>query len=418
MSLTFNASTKKMLTLLALTPAQASVITGTSMRKENKRGDTVQHSLFDLLYIAFHGDVNNADQASFVKLFGNMSGPFQSFVEKGYVTISTTQATQSQESREEIRFDFSKILCFDSHYTFSSDLANKIRKTTIDPSNVNLVKKRTLQNLVNNDKKDVRKIMAEERKFLDKDGNLPSGKNVDDLFDAIWTHFWQKHQEEKKINALKAKKNNDSSSDEDDSQTLRPSVEPRPASTILPQSNEMPTLVPDGKWYPPGFPTYFIYVCKFTRVNGDYIHLFASDGKTLDGSKAMSRKEERKQNAENKDKKRKADLKAGKNRGQDKDFKVINDLEMRSILMDEVNSLAFQVQTETQVIAQGMEFAKFLYGSDVDALRGSDEMKKIKSNMKKLDELSENMKKKRKEMNDLENKMKKMKKSDEVVTLE
>ena len=111
-------------------------------------------------------------------------------------------------------------------------------------------------------------------------------------------------------------------------------------------------------------------------------------------------------------------MKAGKNRGQDKDFKVINDLEMRSILMDKVNSLAFQVQTETQVIAQGMEFAKFLYGSDVDALRGSDEMKKIKSNMKKLDELSENMKKKRKEMNDMENKMKKMKKSDEVVTLE
>ena len=61
----------------------------------------------------------------------------------------------------------------------------------------------------------------------------------------------------------------------------------------------------------------------------------------------MSRKEERKNNADKKDKKRKADLKAGKNRGEDKDIKVINDLEMRSILMEEVNSLAFQVQTES-----------------------------------------------------------------------
>ena len=57
--------------------------------------------------------------------------------------------------------------------------------------------------------------------------------------------------------------------------------------TVLPQSNEIPTLVPDGKWFPPVFFTYFIYVCKFTRVNGDYIHHFASNGKTLDGSKAV-----------------------------------------------------------------------------------------------------------------------------------
>ena len=254
MSLTFNSSTKKILTLLALTPAQASVVTGTSMRKENTRSDTVQHSLFDLLYIAFHGDVDNADQASFAKLFSNMSGPFEAFVEKGYVTISTTQATESQQSREEIRFDFSKILRFESHFTFSSELANKIRKTTIVPSNVTLIKKRTLQRLVNDDKKDVRKIMAEERKFLDKNGDLPSGKNVEDLFDAIWTHFWKKHQEERKKIAMKnsnkkkrgddpSVSDNDCSSDDDDNQ-VSPSVKP---TAVLPQSNEIPRLTPDGK---------------------------------------------------------------------------------------------------------------------------------------------------------------------------
>ena len=60
----------------------------------------------------------------------------------------------------------------------------------------------------------------------------------------------------------------------------------------LPDDLENPELKPDGKWYPCGFPTYFFYVCRFTRVNDLYIHLFASEGKDLDNSNAMSRKEE------------------------------------------------------------------------------------------------------------------------------
>ena len=39
------------------------------MQKENKRSDAVDKSLFDLQYKSFHGDSENSDQTSFVKLF-------------------------------------------------------------------------------------------------------------------------------------------------------------------------------------------------------------------------------------------------------------------------------------------------------------------------------------------------------------
>ena len=109
MSLSFNSNTKKILTLLILTPAYAAVSTGTSMRKENKRSDAIDKSLYDVLYKAFHGDSANSDQASFVNMFTSMSDPFQAFIDKGYVTVSTLQVTQSQQPssgvKEEIRID-------------------------------------------------------------------------------------------------------------------------------------------------------------------------------------------------------------------------------------------------------------------------------------------------------------------------
>ena len=68
MSLPFNLFTKRLLTSLVLTPAYASVSTGTSMRKENNRTDAIEKGLYDRLHLAFHGDPANQDQASFAKL--------------------------------------------------------------------------------------------------------------------------------------------------------------------------------------------------------------------------------------------------------------------------------------------------------------------------------------------------------------
>ena len=88
MSLPFNISTKKIITLLIITPAYASVSTGNSMRKEYSRSDAVKDSLHDLLFKAFHGDAANSDIASFAKLFSTMAGPFAALIDKGYITVS------------------------------------------------------------------------------------------------------------------------------------------------------------------------------------------------------------------------------------------------------------------------------------------------------------------------------------------
>ena len=133
--------------MLILTPAYTSVTTGTSMRKENKRSDAVDKSLFDLLYKSFHGDSENSDQASFVKLFCTMAGPFQAFVDKGYVTVSTTQATDNQDSEEVIRLDFSGILRFESQFILPSNLSMKIRKSTLKPNCVDLMNQCSLQSV-------------------------------------------------------------------------------------------------------------------------------------------------------------------------------------------------------------------------------------------------------------------------------
>ena len=62
---------------------------------------------------------------------------------------------------------------------------------------------------------------------------------------------------------------------------------------------------------------YYMYVCKYTRINDNFIHLFASDGNVLDNSKAMSRKQEREKNTKKKDQYRENQLKKGKNRRED-----------------------------------------------------------------------------------------------------
>ena len=76
----FNASIKHLITSLILTPAYASVLSGTSMRTENLRSDSIEKGVTDLLFTAFHSDPENSDQASFADLFAKMAGPFEAFI--------------------------------------------------------------------------------------------------------------------------------------------------------------------------------------------------------------------------------------------------------------------------------------------------------------------------------------------------
>ena len=76
-----------------------------------------------------------------------MAGPFQAFVDKGYVTVSTTQATDNQDSEEVIRLDFSGILRFESQFILPSNLSMKIRKSTLKPNCVDLMNQCSLQSV-------------------------------------------------------------------------------------------------------------------------------------------------------------------------------------------------------------------------------------------------------------------------------
>ena len=97
-------------------------------------------------------------------------------------------------------------------------------------------------------------------------------------------------KKEKKDSEKKENENNEDIDDEDNKEEEEETEASTPIE--LPESWEVPKIVLDGKWYPPGFPTYIIYVCKFTWINDDHIHLYECDGKALDKSKAMSRKRE------------------------------------------------------------------------------------------------------------------------------
>ena len=64
--------------------------------------------------------------------------------------------------------------------------------------------KQALKSYYSKDFKGLKKIMIEEEK-LDKNGDLPSGKIIDDLIDHIWSIFWKIYQDDRKEKLLKKK---------------------------------------------------------------------------------------------------------------------------------------------------------------------------------------------------------------------
>ncbi|GFH58395.1 predicted protein [Chaetoceros tenuissimus] len=71
----------------------------------------------------------------------------------------------------------------------------------------------------------------------------------------------------------------------------------------------------EGKWYPPGWHVFFLFVCKHTRISENYRHLFEYDGKGLDSSNASNRKQARQKKQDQSEKRRKTELAAGLSRG-------------------------------------------------------------------------------------------------------
>ena len=70
--------------------------------------------------------------------------------------------------------------------------------------------------------------------------------------------------------------------------------------------------MPD-EWVPDGWPCYFVYVCKETRCNDRFLHIFAGDGNALScASGAISRSQSRNIKAEEDAKDRAIGIMTGK----------------------------------------------------------------------------------------------------------
>ena len=307
MPLQLDKKTKRFITSLVLTPAYASIATGTSNKMTTNCSDSTERSITEKLFVAFHGDPNNSDKLSFVRSFCDMSGPFEPFLDKGYVSCvqETVIECLPSPTKSLLRLDLSQLLMFQEYFDLPRKLAMRLMRASLNEKNDNLVSRRTLKRYYDDNMRGVRKIMAYEKVFLDNNGDIPSGKTVNDLLGYIWGQAWEEHNElkmKKKIREEKKKKMDDSISQLDsdtadnDVDDINDKVEEGDdcdEATALPENYKCPDISLDGKWYPAGYPTYFCYVCPFTRVNDEYIHLFMGDGKQLDGSKAMNRKEER-----------------------------------------------------------------------------------------------------------------------------
>ena len=71
--------------LISPLPEYTSIATWTSMQKENKHSNTVKNkSLVDMVYLV--SNPCGSDQARFIDLIVEMNGPFQMFIDKGYMT--------------------------------------------------------------------------------------------------------------------------------------------------------------------------------------------------------------------------------------------------------------------------------------------------------------------------------------------
>ena len=133
-----------------------------------------------------------------------MEGSFQAFVDEGYIKVMKQQVIQGQQqaSRKDILcLTLDQVLCCDTYFTFPSDLARKLSKGTLSSNDNTIVMPCALKHYLNEDKSNI-KIMVLEKDFLDSDGDIPSGNNLDDLFKHIWNHIWNSFQIQKKKKEL------------------------------------------------------------------------------------------------------------------------------------------------------------------------------------------------------------------------
>ena len=293
----------------------------------------------------------------------------------------------------------SKILLVEDHFDFPDNLATRVMRVKLsDSKNENLVlSKCTLKRYHDDDICGVHKIVAYEREFLDSNGDIPSGKSVDDLLGYIWAKMWgemnsvkirkkllkeedtkikEKEMDGKRRFLIGVEQDEDSEEVENEKEIENDKeIETAGNKEVVSMSNQIPCSIPevvkDGKWYPVGFPTYVCFVCKFTRINDNFVHLFASDGKGIDASKAMIRKDERKKDAKQKNKDRDQSIKCGEKRG-------LGDVETAFLnkhsTQRDVENLVYQLEVMGKQMREELkELAEFMYDGDKKLIMESEE---------------------------------------------
>lgn len=318
MTFRFSQKVKSLLISLAVTPAYHSFARGLSMKKKksNQKGDESQASCMEEeLHLAFHGDSEN-HKLSFADMLCSVTGIFQKLISSGYVTLTdvqvvdggdnvvpsfdatnTNQRTHNQPLQV-IKLNLQKLLKVDDFLVLNNHIRKQLHQSTMSGTKATLVSGRTLLNTLQKDMKGVKKLLALEKKFLNSDGQLPSGTNEEDLIEYIWKESWKQHSfiKKKQNDQKQQKENNNEGPVEVSDHDLLTTHYDLDADQLyeIPEDYEVPELKSNGAWYPQGYPVYLLYVSKITRVYDDFVHLYVGDGKSLDEDKNVrSRKEER-----------------------------------------------------------------------------------------------------------------------------
>ena len=273
-----NQKLKLQITHFLVAVCYGSIECGESQRTHDK-GDELTQNMERELTNAFHGDLSNGI-TSFVDNFCDMRGPlFERLVEKGY-------ATEGEDKM--IRLDTHKLFKYAKGESLLLDDKMKVSLHLSSLNGKTLIKSGTLMNY----KRSIFDVMKKYQKYLyDFCGNheedLPSGKNVDDLFEFLW----------EKMYFDETNGGVDDESDELSEESVQNNGNKQAMMQKFPKN-----------WIPKCWLTFYLLVSKHSRVVDSLLHIFTYTGKSVDTLSTRSRKQERKDKLQRKDEKRKYEM--------------------------------------------------------------------------------------------------------------
>jgi hypothetical protein len=168
------------------------------------------------------------DIASHAMMFCSMTGNiFSKMIEKQFATSESVICAGrdtpdvTKETLERVKLKLDIFLRLNDYIVLDKKLSISILCPTLQAAKKTpnaTIQPRSLKNTVERDVSSVKKLIAIEKQFLDANGDIPSGKTVDDLVAFIWTECWKHHSFEisKKSRMKKSSNKDDQQGDEQD----------------------------------------------------------------------------------------------------------------------------------------------------------------------------------------------------------